>query len=72
MRARLVACKINKESNNDLFHASTPPLGAKNLLVARYASERARDGEPWRVSFVDICKAYFNGMPRRDVFMSIQ
>ena len=48
MRARLVACELNKECNNDLFHAS-----------------RAR------LSFVDMYKAYFNGIPRRDVFMPI-
>jgi hypothetical protein len=29
MRARLVACEVNKEGKNDLFHASTPRLEAK-------------------------------------------
>ena len=28
MRARLVACEVNKEGKNDLFHAPTPPLEA--------------------------------------------
>ena len=71
MRARLAACEVNKESKNDLFHALTPPLDAKKLQFARYISERARNGKPLRLSVVDIRKAYFNGIPRRDVFMSI-
>ena len=37
MRARLVACEVNEEGNNDLFPASTPPLEANNLLFDRYA-----------------------------------
>ena len=45
MRARLVACEVSKERKYDLVHASTPPLEAKKLLLARYASERTRKGE---------------------------
>ena len=71
VRARFVACEINKEGKNDLFNASTPPLEAKKFLFARYASERVRDGKPLRLSSVDICKAYLNGIPSHDVFMSI-
>ena len=71
MRARLVACEVYKEGKNDFFHASTPPLEDKKLTFARYASERTRKSKPLRLSFVDIRKTYFNGVPRRDVFMSL-
>ena len=66
-----MACELNKESKSDLFHASTPPLEAKKVLFARYASERARNGKPLRLSLVDIRKTNFNGVPRRDVFISV-
>ena len=71
MRARLVACEVNKEGKNDLFHASTPPLEAKKALFSQYASQRTRGGKPLRLSFVDIRKAYFNGIPTRSVYMSL-
>ena len=71
MRARLVACEVNREGKNDLFHASTPPLEAKKALFSMYASHRTREGRPLRLSFVDIRKAYFNGIPKRQVYMSI-
>ena len=71
MRARLVACEVNKEGKNDLFYASTPPLEAKKALFSMYASLRTRNGKPLRMSFVDIRKAYFNGTPTRPLYMSI-
>ena len=71
-RARLVACEVNKTGEkNSSFHASTPPLEGKKLLFSRYAATRRRKGKPLRISFVDIRKAYFNGIPRRDIFMSL-
>ena len=70
IRARLVACELNKGDNNDNFFASTPPLEAKNLLLPRYAKKRTRNDKPWRLSFVDVRKAYFNGIPKRDNYMS--
>ena len=72
VRARLVACEINKGDKNDVaFTASTPPLEAKRILFARYTSERTRNDQPLRISFVDIRKAYFNAIPERDVFMRV-
>ena len=71
MRARLVACEVNKEGKNDLFYASTPPLESKKILFSRFSSERHRNGQPLRLSFVDIRKAYVNGRPRQDAFMSL-
>ena len=49
--------------------ASTPPLGAKTLLCARFAQERMRSGQYLQLSFIDVRKAYFNGVPRRPVYM---
>ena len=69
IRCRLVACEINKGDRPDNFFASTPPLDAKKLLFARFAQERHRNGLPLNLSFVDIRKAYFNGIPRRPMYM---
>ena len=70
VRCRLVACEINKGGDRpDHFFASTPPLEAKKLLFARFAQERMRSGHHLQLSFVDVRKAYFNGIPRRPVFM---
>ena len=71
IRCRLVACEINKDGKNDSFFASTPPLEAKKLLFARYSKERYRDGQPLQLGFVDIRKAYFNGVPKRPVYMAL-
>ena len=70
VRCRLVACEINKGGDRpDHFFASTPPLEAKKLLFARFAQERMRSGQHLQLSFVDVRKAYFNGIPRRPVYM---
>ena len=71
VRARLVATEINKDGRNDFFSASTPPLEGKKLIFAKFVSERHRKGKPLRLSFVDIRKAYFNGIPQRSIFMKI-
>ena len=71
VRARLVSCELNKDGRNDAFSASTPPLEAKKALFVKYASERTRKGQPLRISFVDIRKAYFNAVPQRDIFMQV-
>ena len=54
MRARLVACEVNKGGDRqDCFFASTPPLEAKKLLFSRFAQERKRKGKPLRLDFLD-------------------
>ena len=71
-RARLVACEVNKTGEkNDLFYASTPPLEAKKAMFNRYAQHARAGPLPLRLSFVDVRKAYFNGTPKRNVFMSL-
>ena len=69
IRARLVACEVNKNGKQDSFFASTPPLEAKKLLFAQFARERRRQGEPLQLCFVGIEKAYFNGIPKKPVYI---
>ena len=72
VRARLVACEVNTYKSDE-YVASTPPLEAKNLLFSEYACT-ARDpafkSDEIVLSFVDIKKAYFNGVPRRNVHLA--
>ena len=69
IRARLVATEVNTFKSDDFF-ASTPPLEAKRILFSTMASKR-RDstGRPLELSFVDVKKAYFNGVPRRRLYL---
>ena len=62
--------KLTEEINKTTFFASTPPLEAKKLLFAEYAKQRYRNGQPLELSFIDIRKAYFNGVPKRPIFMA--
>ena len=69
IRARLVACELNTYSTDD-FYASTPPLEAKRMLLSELATRRTlADGRPLEISFVDVKKAYFNGVPKRDLHL---
>ena len=70
IRARLVACEVNRGDKHDAFFASTPPLEATKMLFAQYAKERTRAGQKLRLSFVDVRKAYFNGIPKRAIYMA--
>ena len=42
MRARLVACEVNKGQKDWNFYASTPPLESKKFLFSEYATEQRR------------------------------
>ena len=44
----------------DSYFASTPPLKAKRMLFAKYASCPTKEGIEQELSFVDVRKAYFN------------
>ena len=71
IRARLVACELNTFSTDEYF-ASTPPLEAKRMLLSEFATRRhCADGRPLEISFVDVRKAYFNGIPKRDLFLFV-
>ena len=71
VRARLVACEVNHGSKDDKFYASTPPLESKKMLFSKYVDMPTKNGLPQRLSVVDIRKAYFNGIPKRNIFMSL-
>ena len=64
VRCRLVGQETNRGTGgSDDFYAATPPLEAKRLLFSQWAMERVRRGKTLKLSFVDIKKAYFNGVP---------
>ena len=71
VRARLVSCEHNKDGKQDAFAASTPHLESKKILVAKYAQSNDKKGKPMRISFVDIRKADFNGIPERAIYMMV-
>ena len=72
VRARLVACEVNYAgTKDDSFYASTPPLESKKMLFAKYVNQPIVDGKAMRLSFIDVKKAYFNGVPRRKVYMKL-
>ena len=72
VRARLVACEVNhNNTKEESYFASTPPLEAKRMLFAKFADQPVKEGIQQRLSFVDVRKAYFNGIPRRNLFMSL-
>ena len=70
VRARLVATEVNKDGKCDAFAASTPPLEGKKSLFTKCVSRR-RQNNPLRISFVDIRKAYFNAVPKGEIFMKL-
>ena len=48
-----------------------PPLEAKMMLFSEYATRRFQDGQHLQLSFLDVTKAYFNGIPRRDLHVRL-
>ena len=71
VRARLVACELNRDGKVDKFSASTPPpLEGKKCLFTKFSSEKTRNDKPLRLSFIDIRKAYFNAIPEREIVMT--
>ena len=72
VRCRLVAQEVNHgDSPNDAFYAATPPLEAKRLLFSQWATEQKRGGKFLKISCVDIRKAYFNGIPKRSMYVRL-
>ena len=74
MRARLVACEINKTGKEGACYASTPPGGSQKMRFSMYASRRNHrlpDGSTvhLRLSVSDTAKKYINGVPTRQIFM---
>lgn len=74
VRMRLVSCELNKGGEKSMeFFASTPPLESQQLMFSRFASEPYREVDgaqvPVQMSFIDISKAYFSGIPKRNIFI---
>ena len=68
VRCRLVAQEVNLHAD-DSFYAATPPLEAKRLLFSQWSTEQCRNGERLQLSFVDVKKAYFYGIPDRHLYV---
>ena len=64
----MVAQEVNLHADESFF-AATPPLEAKRLLFSEYAS-RAKS-EDLQISFVDVKKAYFYGVPERTLYVRL-
>ena len=71
VRCRLVAQEVNNGAESPDFYAATPKLEAKRLLFSEWATERTRRGKKLKLSFVDIRKAYFNGRPKRNIYIRL-
>ena len=65
VRCRLVAQEINLH-HDDSFYAATPPLEAKRMIFSEWASTQ----DVYRqLSFIDVKKAYFYGVPDRNLYI---
>ena len=67
-RSRLVAMEFNEYVDPSLF-ASTPPIEALRLILARAAT--IKSGRKNAVMTVDVSRAYFNAESTRDVYIEI-
>ena len=60
---------ISHTHADDSFYAATPPLEAKPLLFSRWSTEQRRNGSDLQLSFFDVKKAYFYGVPDRNLYV---
>ena len=70
VRARLVAQEVG-DGPDSAFYAATPPLESKRLLLSQWATERERNGQCLKLSFIDVRKAYFHGRPTSKLFVRL-
>ena len=68
VRCRLVAQEVNLHADES-FYAATPPLEAKRILFSEFASRSK--SEEIKISFVDVKKAYFYGIPERTLYVRL-
>ncbi len=68
--ARLVAKEIKMDTRLDLF-AATPPLKAKKFLFSLAVSKRSLTGQPYKLCFIDIKRAYFHARCIKDVYVDL-
>ena len=74
-RSRLVAKEIKTDKRLDLF-AATPPLEAKNMLLALavmygIGCEIRRVKEGMKMDFIDIRRAFFHALALRSVYVQL-
>ena len=69
-RGRYVAQEVSHGAD-DAFYAATQPLDAKRVLLSQWAHERSRGGAALKLHFLDVRKAYFNGRPRRRMYIRL-
>ena len=70
VRCRLVAQEVNLHQDES-FYAATPPLESKRMLFSQFASEQHRNGDPLKLSVVDVEKAYSYGIPERSLYVRL-
>ena len=70
VRARLVAQEVAQHGDMSFF-AATPPLESKRMLFSQYSTERSRRGQALKLSFIDVRKAYFHGVPSRKIYVKL-
>ena len=70
VRCRLVGQEVNLHADEP-FYAATPPLEAKRMLFSEFACQRTRDGKPLQISFVDVKKTYFYGVPEKELYVRL-
>ena len=70
VRCRLVGQEVNLHADES-FYAATPPLEAKRLLFSEFASSHGKKGSSMQLSFVDVKKAYFYGIPERELYVRL-
>ena len=69
-RGRYVAQELST-GPEEAFYAATPPLEATRLLLSQWAHERTRGGAPLKLHSLDVRTAYFNGRPRRRMYIRL-
>ena len=66
-----MAQEVNTGTAQDEFYAATPPLEAKRVLLSRWAKEQYQGKEKLKLHYLDVRKAYFNGVPTRDLYVKL-
>ena len=67
-RSRLVATEVKKDKREDLF-AATPPLEGLRFLLS--LAMTAGYGDKMKISFIDVRRAHFHSVCKRDVFVEL-
>ena len=67
-----MACKINHgDDGGGAYYAATPPLECKRISMNQMATKTARHGKTLKLSFMDLRKAFFNGIPKPRIYLML-